>query len=140
MIEFENAVFDTNFLKQQSGRVLDYSRTKAWMKLSNDSYKNKMEKIQDINMLVFGGERHNVKDIMEADLTYDRFMELQEHNVDEDLDTGFALIMDKYQLQQIKMILQKSSYKKIQTKKYGISVQYNGRICCKKRTNQSQRR
>ena len=62
------------------------------MKLSNDSYKNKMEKIQDINMLVFGGARHNIKDIMETDLTYNRFMELQEHNVDEALDTGFALI------------------------------------------------
>ena len=59
-IELRNAVFDTNFLKQQSGRVLDYSRTKAWMKLSNDSYENKMEKIQDINMLVFGEERHNI--------------------------------------------------------------------------------
>ena len=35
-IEFGNAVFDTDFLKQQSGRVLDYSRTKAWMKLPND--------------------------------------------------------------------------------------------------------
>ena len=44
--KFTNAVFDTNFLKQQSGRVLDYSRTKAWMKLSNDSYKNKMEKFR----------------------------------------------------------------------------------------------
>ena len=29
---------------------------------------------------------------MESDLTYDRFMELQEQNVDKALDTGFALI------------------------------------------------
>ena len=91
-IEFGNAVFDNDFLKQQSGRVLDYSRTKAWMKLSNDSYKYKTDKIQDINILVFGGEKHNIQDIMESDLTYDRFMELQEQNVDEALDTGFALI------------------------------------------------
>ena len=43
-------------------------------------------------MLVFGGERHNIQDIIETDLTYDRFMELQEYNVDEALDTGYALI------------------------------------------------
>ena len=81
-----------DFLKQQSGRVLDYSRKNAWIKLSNDSYKDKMEKIKGIKVLVFGGEKCNIQDILESDLTYDCFIDFQEHNVDEALDTVFALI------------------------------------------------